>query len=183
MTTPATHILFRTTTNLLHPAVLGTIIVSLIQLGLSGDILKNGAFPILASSGLVWYFVLDFWVTMIAFEKDPSLYGVKLFLIDILILVLLFAGFYTLWIRPNDFWFFASLVAQILSILIWNLLSGAGSGLRDRLTQLLILCVLMCAIPLFTSTFAPAFHPATRYVVLLGLACFLVLYTRFTLKE
>ncbi|HOI39048.1 MAG TPA: hypothetical protein PLF11_16945 [Bacillota bacterium] len=60
MTTPSRHILYRTTTNLIHPAVLGTLIVNCIQLVLSGGIITKGLFPILASALLVWYFILVF---------------------------------------------------------------------------------------------------------------------------
>ena len=56
----SSNILYRTMTNLIHPAVLGTIIVNLIQGILNGMVFKYGIFPILASLILVWYFILDF---------------------------------------------------------------------------------------------------------------------------
>jgi hypothetical protein len=188
MTTETHNLFFRTTTNLLHPAVLGTIIVNLVQLIFSGELLKDvqvhGLFPLLASAILVWYFVLDFWVTTVAFEKQPGQYGLKPFLTDILILVLLSASFYCLWVTHSDFWFFITVVAQIIGIVVWNSAAGTNPfSLRNRYTQLLLGCALVCAIPILTSAFALPVHLAAKYVVLVALTCFLIFYTHLILTD
>lgn len=185
MATPVSHIYYRTTTNLIHPAVLGTIIVNFIELIFSGGITSNGLLPIIASAGLIWYFVLDFWVTTIAFEHNPASYTFPLFLLDIAVLIILFASFYFLWKSPDDQAFFATLALQVLAILTWNHVSRlAPCALNNRYTQALLALAVCCCVPVITANAVSVLtSSAINYVVLGCLFVFLVQYSREIFSE
>jgi len=143
--------------NLIYPAVLGTIIVNLIQAILVGTIFQSGAFPVFASIVLVWYFVLDYWVTMTNFENDTENYRVRYFILDIIILVVLFGSFYYLWSIHSDLWFFISLTILIFLIVLWSVLLTGKFVIKDPIVL--------------------------KYMSLIAVSISLFFYTKITLYE
>lgn len=177
-------IFYRTMTNLIHPAVLGTILVNLIDLLISRKLFASGIFPPIASFALVWYFIVDYWVTMTTFESAPSDYNLWLFVLDIIILVTLFASFYALWIAKSDTYFFATVVFLIILFGCWNGVIGFFN-LRDKFSKILILAGLICISPLVVS-FWPEFillNYAIKYTCLTAIMLILSWYTKFTLAD
>lgn len=99
------HIWYRTMTNLLYPAVLGTLIVKSIDFVLSYQSYITPQFTIIKVAftlALLYYFILDYWVTLIEFDDKQSSYGSKLFAIDLVIILFLYVSFYFLWGNPAD---------------------------------------------------------------------------------
>lgn len=171
--------------NLIHPAVLGTIIVSLIQAILAGTFFQFGVFPVFASLILVWYFVLDYWVTITGFEDTPENYRLRYFILDIFILIVLFGSFYSLWSIHNDLWFFISLVILVALIILWSVLHTGKFAFKDRIEKIQIIILVFGIVPAassiwFPNTFA---HMVLKYMSLIVVSIALSFYTKITLNE
>jgi hypothetical protein len=121
---------------------------------------------------------------MIAFEEDPSRYGLGLFVLDVVILGLLFASFYFLWVKPADVGFFTTVALQVVGITTWNSCSGVRRfSLRDRYDQLMVACGAVCAAPAVTALVAAGIHTIAKYLWWAVMVCFLGYYTKNTLKD
>ena len=126
------------------------VIVNLIDLLVSRKLFASSPFPILASVALVWYFILDFWVTTTTFEDDPTEYRPWFFILDIVILITLFGSFHALWTVQNETYFFLTTILLILWFGVWNGLLGVFHR-TDSFSQALVFSGLLCAIPAITS--------------------------------
>lgn len=169
--------------NLIHPAVLGTIIVNLIQAILTGTLFQFGAFPVLASIILVWYFVLDYWVTMTNFEDDPENYRLRYFILDIFILIILFGSFYALWSMHSDLWFFISLTVLVSLIILWSALLTGKFAFKDPIEKVQIAVLVFGIAPVLSSIVFPntSAHLVLKYVALIATLIALFFYTKITL--
>lgn len=180
--TDSRHIYYRTITNLVHPAVLGTIIVNLIASIINGTLFRFGFFPFLASCILVWYFVIDYWVTMISFEENPSQYRLTYFLLDILTLFVLFGSFYSLWTIHNDVLFFVTIVLLILLVGLWSVLLTGRFEIRDPVYRIQLIVFLSGIAPLISASLLQQFHDIVKYSSLIIISICLVFYTKVTLS-
>jgi len=183
--TASTQIYYRTMTGLIHPAVLGAIIVNLIQSVLSGAFFKLGSFPIFASIILVWYFIIDFWVIISNFEDTQEEYNVFYFLLDIITLIILFGAFYFLWSLQNDTLFFLSIIFLLIVIIIWSVLIIGKISLKDPIDIIQFSVLAFAVVPFITSIIKPHtnLHLMIKYFSLGAIFIALIFYSKITLKD
>jgi len=102
---------------LFYPAVLGTILVYVMQDALSSSLFKSGIFPVISLFCLVWYFVLDFYVGFTNFKGDDKNYDLRYTFCDIVVIIAAFIAYYGLWLSHLEFLFFIA-----VSIISWTLI-------------------------------------------------------------
>lgn len=171
---------FTLTTGMLHPAVLGTIIVGTLNIG--SDLLRPDRwFSVAGSVILIWYFSLDYLVTVFRYGNCQQKYGPRHFVIEVVLMIFLLWSFNVLWADSDDryelFFLLASL--QLLAIGLWNRLDDPASGWRNEWVWKVIVAGLLLLIPAFASHWIAT--DAARLLQIAGLlfmALLLLIYTR-----
>ncbi len=152
-----------TTTNLLHPAVVGAGIVKLLDLLVSGHLHEASHFQIVASVGLIYYFILEYWVIRTDFDDEPGdgddepdLYGVRHFLLDVISLATLTLAFYALWHSKNGLQFLMALSVLVISWIVWSFLrDGWQDTVTSKYTLFLVLTFVAVVAPVFSVWLVP----------------------------
>jgi hypothetical protein len=127
---------YRLVTGMLHPAVLGTVVVEAMRH--KDDLLQTeNWFTSVASLLLIWYFALDYLVTVGKFEKDPNSYSLFNFVMEFLLMGLFLWSFIVLLPGGEQSQriaesFFGLVASQLLVIGIWNLITEFKAGLGNK---------------------------------------------------
>lgn len=177
---------FQTIYNLLYPAVLGTVFVSLLLSISNGDVLANGFFPLLATIILIWYFLLDYFMGLNSFKEEETSYTNSFMICDLVVVVCLFISFFGLWYSNNEFLVFASLSGLGLSFLYWSYLVEKNEfKIFDTYNFLLLLFSILSMIFVFLSLFYSdkQIYIIGKYGFIFLTTILLVLYTKYCLSE
>lgn len=171
---------YRLVTGMLHPAVLGTVVVGAMNLG--SELLElRRWFPSLASMLLIWYFALDFLVTTLQFERRPNDYSLPNFLVEILLMVLLLWSFNALWKNAEVHYetFFLLVALQLFTIAIWNRIAESASGWRNEWVWKVAAAGLVLLLPAYAPRWLPPGLAGHLHALgLLFMAVLLAEYTR-----
>jgi len=124
---------FKLVTGMLHPAVLGSVVVGALNLGTT-LLQPERWFSVAASIALIWYFSLDYLVTVIKYRDCEEKYGPGHFVVEIILMILLLWSFNVLWadLRFQYALFFFLVSLQLLAIGVWNRLDEPANGWHDE---------------------------------------------------
>jgi hypothetical protein len=174
---------YQLVTGMLHPAVLGTVVVEAMRH--KDDLLKpENWFASIASLLLIWYFALDYLVTVGKFKNEPNSYGLSNFVMEFLLMALLLWSFIVLWPggEPSQRIaepFFGLVASQLLVIGFWNLIAEPKAGLGNKWVWVVWLVgVVFALIAVVLNWLDGGVEIYLHALGLLFMAALLVVYTR-----
>ncbi len=107
----------------------------------------------------------------------------RYFILDIVILIILFGSFYALWSMHSDLWFFILLTVLVSLIILWSVLLTGEFAFKEPIEKVQIVVLIFGIVPVASSIVVPntSAHLVLKYVALIATSIALFFYTKVTL--
>jgi hypothetical protein len=183
--------LYQTVYGLFYPAALGAVLVYIMQDALSGELFRNGIFPLATLIWLVWYFILDYYVGFTNFKGDEKSYDFRYMMCDVTFIIAAFVAYYGLWLSKLnlDFLFFISftVITVLLIILDYFDVKDAKRKFEIRSSYCIsmsILSILSVGMIIVSLTLSESlFYSIAKYLFILLAGIILIFYTLYILSD